>query len=83
MVSTAPFTVEIGVTQERTAFPSTSTVQAPHCASPQPNLGPFNSRSLRRTYSRGVSASTDTSRAVPFTRRVKLAMAPPLEQRPS
>jgi hypothetical protein len=30
MVSTAPFTVETGVTHERTGRPSTSTVQAPH-----------------------------------------------------
>ena len=29
----------IGVTQERTARPSISTVQAPHCDSPQPILG--------------------------------------------
>ena len=33
------------------------TVQAPHCASPQPNFGPFNSSSLRRTYSSGVSGA--------------------------
>ena len=37
------------VTQERTALPSISTVQAPHCASPQPNLAPLSSRSLRST----------------------------------
>src|SRR5688572_9921320 len=75
IVSIAPLTVDIGVTQERTGRPSTSTVHAPHCARPQPNLGPFSSRSLRRTYSRGVSGSTATSRVAPFTRRVKLAIA--------
>ena len=39
----------MGVTQERIALPSMMTVQAPHWASPQPNFGPFNCRSLRRT----------------------------------
>ena len=42
-------TVLIGVMQERTALPSISTVQAPHCASPQPNFAPLSSRSLRST----------------------------------
>src|SRR5262249_32984983 len=31
-------TARAGVTQERTGLPSTRTVQAPHCAMPQPNL---------------------------------------------
>ena len=39
----------IGVTQERTARPPISTVQAPHWASPQPNFAPLSSRSLRKT----------------------------------
>jgi hypothetical protein len=38
-----------GVTQEGVALPSISTAQAPHCASPQPNLAPLSSRSLRST----------------------------------
>jgi hypothetical protein len=38
-----------GVTQERVATPSTSTVQAPHCDSPQPNFAALSSRSLRST----------------------------------
>ena len=50
----------IGTTQERAGAPSISTVQAPHCASPQPNFAPFSARSLRSTYSSGVSGSADT-----------------------
>jgi hypothetical protein len=40
-------TSETGVMQLRTGALSTSTVQAPHYASPQPNFGPFKPRSLR------------------------------------
>src|SRR2546430_5472640 len=72
----APFAAaDTGSEQERTDLPSSSTVQAPHWASPQPNFGPFRSRSLRRTYSSGVSGATeDTFRVAPFTRNVKSAM---------
>ena len=38
---------DTGVTQERTGWPSRCTVQAPHCASPQPKCGLFRPRSLR------------------------------------
>ncbi len=48
VISALP-SVPIGVTQERTALPSTSTVQAPHCDNPQPNLAPASDRSLRST----------------------------------
>src|SRR3989449_224145 len=72
----APFAAaDTGTEQERTDLPSSSTVQAPHWASPQPNFGPFSSRSLRRTYRSGVSGATDdTRRVAPFTRNVKSAM---------
>ena len=39
-----PATAEMGVTQERVAAPLTCTVQAPHCAMPQPNLVPVSPR---------------------------------------
>src|SRR5213593_664280 len=72
-----PFaTLATGVTHDRTGLPSTSTVQAPHCASPQPNFGPFSSRSFLRIYRSGVSGSTDTVLVSPFTLRVKFAMLP-------
>src|SRR3989449_8531925 len=66
---------DTGTEQERAGLPSSSTVQAPHWASPQPNFGPFSSRSLRRTYRSGVSGATeDTFRVAPFTRSVNSAM---------
>ena len=40
-------TDDTGVMQERIAWPSMCTVQAPHCASPQPNLGLFKPMSSR------------------------------------
>src|SRR5205807_7237939 len=72
----APFAAaDTGTEQERTDLPSISTVHAPHWASPQPNFGPFSSRSLRRTYRSGVSGATeDTFRVAPFSRNVKSAM---------
>src|ERR1700730_14176230 len=41
--------------------------QAPHCPRPQPNLGPFNSRSFRNTYSSGVSGAASTTCGSPLT----------------
>src|SRR2546426_1149052 len=72
----APFAAaDTGTEQERTDLPAISTVQAPHWPRPQPNFGPFSSRSLRRTYRSGVSGATDdTRRVAPFTRNVKSAM---------
>src|SRR5207302_98360 len=56
-------------------LPSSSALEAPHWARPQPNFGPFSSRSLRRTYRSGVSGATaDTFRVAPFTRNVKSAI---------
>src|SRR5258708_3697726 len=49
------------------SFPSTMAAQAPHCPRPQPNLGPFNPRSFRSTYSSGVSGAASTARGSPFT----------------
>src|SRR6059036_618382 len=77
MVVMRPFaTVDTGVTHDRTGLPSTSTVQAPHCASPQPNFGPFSSKSFLKIYRSGVSGSTDTVLVSPFTLRMKFAILP-------
>ena len=45
-----------GAVQERIAWPSTSTVQAPHSAAPQPNLVPVRPISSRSTH-RGTEGS--------------------------
>ena len=53
-------------TQERVSTPLTITVQAPHCAMPQANFGPFWPSLSRRTNSRGsVSSAIGTVAADP------------------
>src|SRR5438552_7944769 len=71
----APATVPTGVTQERMAWPFTMTVQAPHCARPQPNFGPRSSRSSLSTYSNGVVGSRSNVCARPSTFRVMLLIS--------
>ena len=56
-----------GVTQARRGAPSRCTVQAPHCATPQPNLVPVRPSRSRRTQSSGMSGGAVTSRSVPLT----------------
>jgi hypothetical protein len=61
MVLTAfPCAARTGITHERTALPSTWTVQAPHWAMPQPYLVPVSPRTSRKTQSSGISGSTST-----------------------
>src|SRR5262244_1985378 len=59
-------TADTGTEQERTASPSTWTVHAPHCATPQPYLVPVRPTCSRSTHSSGVSGSTCTSRTRPL-----------------
>src|SRR4051812_11774817 len=58
---------EIIVMHDRVAFPSISTVQAPHWPSPQPYLVPVMSRSSRNTLSRLRSGSASILRRTPLT----------------
>src|SRR5918911_702161 len=55
-----------GTEQERVATPSISTVQAPHCATPQPYLVPVRPTHSRIAQSSGVSGGPSTSRVVPL-----------------
>src|SRR4030095_3475203 len=74
MVTTAwPSMSPTWIWQERTAVPSTCTVQAPHKARPQPNLVPVMPTMSRRYQSRGVSGSPLKFCALPLT--VNLLMA--------
>ena len=50
-------TLDNGRTHERTGSPSMCTVQAPHCAMPQPYLVPVSASCSRNTHSSGVSGS--------------------------
>src|SRR5262249_2054342 len=64
-------TLSTGVWQERTAWPSRCTVQAPQSAWPQPSLVPVIPSTSRSTHSSGVSPSTSTSWGVPLIFNVK------------
>src|SRR5665647_2243613 len=68
-----PATCETAVRQERVALPSTCTVHAPQRPAPQPNFVPVSFMCSRTTQSNGVSGSTSTVAALPFT--VKLIAA--------
>src|SRR5262252_2258341 len=70
VVTSFPSIEPTGVTQERLAAPLTRTVHAPHCVMAQPYLAPLSSRSLRSTYSSGVSGSASTERIAPLTFRL-------------
>src|SRR5438876_314806 len=61
------FTLPTGTEHERTSPPLMCTEQAPHWATPQPYLVPVSPTCSRITHKRGVSASTCTSRTLPFT----------------
>src|SRR5215831_18876565 len=74
VVIATPVIVPTGVTQDRSARPWASTVQAPHWPSPQPNLGPRRARSSLSTYSSGVVGSTSTVCALPLTVSVMVAI---------
>src|SRR6185369_15906114 len=66
VVTFLPAASDMLVWQERTALPSTCTVQAPHRPDPQPNLVPVSFRCSRTTHSSGVSGSTSTLAAFPL-----------------
>ena len=69
MVSTSLFSTSLsGVWQERTALPSTITVQAPHRPLPQPYFVPVSSRSVRSTHSSVRSPSVSSVVGLPFRR---------------
>src|SRR5262249_42372894 len=69
-----PCASEARIWQDLTGWPSTSTVHAPHCPSPQPYLVPVRSSLSRRTVSRVSDGAASTSRAAPLTRSLSFAM---------
>src|ERR1700680_3729582 len=69
VVTSFPAARDTGVLQERTGRPSRCTVQAPHCATPQPYFVPVRPRCSRNTQSRGVEGSTSTFTLRLFTVR--------------
>src|ERR1700730_8717865 len=73
-----PATFDMGVTQERAAWPSICTVQAPHSAMPQPNFVPVMFSVSRNTHSSGISGVTSTVCGLPFSTKL-MAMIPPMQ----
>src|SRR5947208_16534423 len=69
VITSRSCTDAIGVTQERRGWPFRCTVQAPHCATPQPYLVPVSFSSSRSTQSNGVSGSMSTLTFLPFTEK--------------
>src|ERR1700678_2974697 len=57
----------IGSRHERTGSPSICTVQAPHCAIPQPNFVPVSPITSRNAHRSGVSAATSKVCRCPLT----------------
>src|SRR3984893_12369536 len=72
VVTRFPSTAFSGSTHERTAAPSTCTVQAPQSAMPHPYLVPVSDRWSRSTQRSGVSASASMFCVAPLTVRVTM-----------
>src|ERR1700728_739287 len=62
-----PITALTGTEQERVATPSMWTVQAPHCAMPQPYFVPCNPTTSRIAHKRGMSGSESRVIALPLS----------------
>src|SRR6266542_3696096 len=60
VVMACPTAALTGMTQDRLGTPSRCTVQAPHNATPQPNLVPFIPSRSRNTHSNGMSGGAST-----------------------
>ena len=65
-------TLEAGVTQDLIGYPSKWTVQAPHRATPQPNLVPVKPITSRKTQSSGMSSGTSTCCFLPLISSVSI-----------
>ena len=73
VVIACPTAALTGITQARLGMPSRCTVQAPHNATPQPNLVPFIPSRSRKAQSRGMSGSASTLCDLPLIFRVTMA----------
>src|SRR2546423_13095665 len=71
-----PTTDDTCVVHERVGWPSTSTVQQPHCPTPQPNFVPVSPRSPRNANWSVALPSAGTLTSRPLTRKGTVAMRP-------
>ena len=69
VVIARPATADTGVVHERSGWPSTCTVHAPHIAIPQPYLVPVSSSFSRSTQRSGVSGEASMRCGLPLTVR--------------
>ena len=77
-----PYQVNKSKLQERIAWLSMSTVQAPHWAMPQENFVPVSFKESRSTHSSGVSGSTSTVCMIPLTTsEIAISVPPSLRMR--
>src|SRR5215470_15143951 len=76
VVMECPTAALTGITQDRLGTPSRCTVQAPHNATPQPNLVPFIPSRSRNTHSNGMSGSESTECDVPLILSAIIALPP-------
>src|SRR5262245_6107646 len=67
-----------GNEHERTGAPSMCTVQAPHCAMPQPYFVPVRPTCSRIAHNRGVLSSTSTLKVLPLMDSRAIGVFPPL-----
>jgi hypothetical protein len=67
VVTLAPFICAASTLHDFMARPSTSTVQAPHCAVSQPTCVPVSARLLRSKSTSSVRSSTLAEIALPLT----------------
>src|SRR5206468_11207433 len=65
-----------GSEHERTASPFTCTVQAPHCAMPQPYFVPVRPTCSRNTHNKGGAGPTSTPWAFPLTWKRAILASP-------
>jgi hypothetical protein len=71
------------VVQERTAWPTRWTVQAPQAPMPQPNFVPVKPTMSRMAQSRGICGSASISCGVPLIRRIVMVILLCLERQMS
>src|SRR5690349_2242240 len=71
-----PATVPASREQEHSGLPSISTMHAPHCSVPQPNLVPRRPRWSRSTVSSGTVPSHETETERPLMTKSSLPLTP-------
>src|SRR6516225_7027103 len=77
VVTERPSTSLMAVMQARVVWPSTWTVQAPHSATPHPNLVPVSPNSSRKYHSSGIDGSPSKDFSWPLTRNLTKGASSP------